>query len=437
MLNISRDDVERSVITEFPVSERLIKIPIQNYLSLAAGDKEEQTNDAQRALINAINNPKYRFVCAALARRLGKTYIANIIGHLVTLVPNCNVLIMSPNYALSTISFELQRGMINKFGLEIVRDNLKDKVIELTNGSTIRMGSVGQVDSSVGRSYDLIIFDEAALSSKGKDAFNVALRPTLDRPGSKAIFISTPRGKKNWFSEFYNRGYSDDYPNWVAIHADYKENKRMTEADVLEAKRSMSKAEFEQEYMASFNVYEGAIYNLDDTDVLDYLPDLRRDDVEIFAGLDPGYRDETAFVVIAYVGEEDCFYVIDEYLAKEATTKAHAEAIQALIDEYNIELIFIDAAAAQTAADLAYTYDIPTSKAKKAVLPGIAHVQTIVETGRLKVHADCLHMLDSLSQYQWDKDETASGALTKDKPLHNHASHMADALRYALYTFNL
>ena len=108
---------------------------------------------------------------------------------------------MSPNYALSQISFDLQRNLIKHFDLEVVRDNAKDKVIELSNQSTIRMGSINQVDSCVGRSYDLIIFDEAALVD-GRDAFNVALRPTLDKPNSKALFISTPRGRNNWFSQF-------------------------------------------------------------------------------------------------------------------------------------------------------------------------------------------------------------------------------------------
>ena len=97
---------------------------------------------------------------------------------------------MSPNYSLSQISFDLQRNLIKHFDLEVVKDNAKDKVIELSNGSTVRMGSVNQVDSCVGRSYDLIIFDEAALAD-GRDAFNVALRPTLDKDNSKAIFIST------------------------------------------------------------------------------------------------------------------------------------------------------------------------------------------------------------------------------------------------------
>jgi len=433
MLTISRPDVEWETITDFPMGERLIKLPIQNYLKMTVDPKKgDETNNPQRALINAINNPKYRFVCAALARRLGKTYIANMIAHLVTLIPNTDVLIMSPNYSLSTISFELQRKFVNKFGIEITRDNLKDKILELSNGSTVRMGSVTQVDSCVGRSYSLILFDEAALSAAGKDAFQVALRPTLDRPGSKAIFISTPRGRKNWFSEFYNRGFSDEFPQWVSIHADYKENSRMTEADVAEARRAMSAAEFEQEYCASFNTFEGAIYNFEGEDVINYQPDLA-DDVEVFAGLDPGFRDETAFVVVAYVPEEDMFYVIDEYMAKEATTNKHAEAIAEMRDKYKIEIIFIDSAAAQTAADFAYTYDIATTKAKKAVLPGISAVQAIIQQRRLKVNANCLNMLEALDQYQWDTSET----LLKDRPEHNKASHMADALRYALYTFTL
>ena len=85
---------------------------------------------SQVAIINAVNSPKYRFVCAAVSRRQGKTYIANIIGQLVSLVPGSNILIMSPNYSLSQISFDLQRNLIKHFDLEVTKDNAKDKVIE-------------------------------------------------------------------------------------------------------------------------------------------------------------------------------------------------------------------------------------------------------------------------------------------------------------------
>jgi len=440
MLNISRDDVSGDLITEFAASTRFIKLSVAAYLRLlpavdavtyARSTAWDELNRPQTALINAVNSPRYRFICAALSRRLGKTYIANVIGQLVVLVPGCNVLIMSPNYSLSAISFELQRKLIKSFDLEVEKDNLKDKVIELANGSTIRMGSISTVDSSVGRSYDLIIFDEAALSSGGKDAFNVALRPTLDKPNSKAIFISTPRGRTNWFSEFFDRGFSAEYPEWVSIQADYTENTRMTESDVAEARRTMSKAEFAQEYMASFTTFEGQIYvDWQDSYIAEFTA---TDGCEYIAGMDPGYRDPTALVVVAYDPRLQQFHVVDEYLESQATTAEHAEQFKQLCSRWSVETVFIDSAAAQFASDLAYIYDISTIKAKKQVLEGIAYVQTIVESGRLRVAPHCTHTLQMLNGYRW-KTDAASGI---ERPDHDRNSHIADALRYALYTYTL
>lgn len=428
MLTISRPYVKKDVIEDFPLDQRFIKLPIVNYLKLLG--IWDTINEPQIALINAINDPRHRFVVAALARRLGKTYIANIVAQLVTLIPGCNVLIISPNYNLSTISFELQRKLIKHFDLEIERDNLKDKLIELSNGSTIRMGSLSTVDSCVGRSYSLIVFDEAALGADGEAAFNVALRPTLDRPGSKAIFISTPRGRNNWFSRFYNRGFNPSFPEWCSIHADYTENERMREEDVAEARRSMSAAEFEQEYMASFVTFEGQIYKYASTNTMEFEASDRG---EYIAGCDPGYKDATAFVVIYYCGVEDVFWVIDEYLESGTVTSDHAKHFNYFISKYGIDCIFIDPAAAQFAADLAYIYDVSTIKAKKDVLPGIAYVQNLVENNKLRVAPHCEHTLAALDQYRWNVKE----GLTAEKPMHDQYSHIADAIRYALYTWTI
>ena len=410
----------------YDTEERFIKLPIEGYLDLLG----IEPNTSQTALINAINNTKYRFVCAAVARRQGKTYISNIIGQLICLVPNCHVLLMSPNYSLSQISFDLQRNLIKHFDLEVTRDNAKDKVIELSNQSTIRMGSINQVDSVVGRSYDLIIFDEAALTD-GRDAFNVALRPTLDKDNSKAIFISTPRGRNNYFAEFYYRGWSEEFPEWCSIKATYHENPRVSETDIIEAKKTMSEAEFNQEYMADFNVFEGQIWTFNHEKCTADLSEFDTSKVDVFAGLDVGYKDPTAFCVIAYDWDEEKYHVLDEYLDSERTTEQHAKEIQKLIKKWDIDYIYIDSAAQQTRYDFAQNYDISTINAKKSVLDGIGHVAGIVDNDSLIVNQTCKEVMMSLDQYQWDPNPN----LMKERPKHDMSSHMADALRYALYSF--
>ena len=426
MIELSRSDIVSDYLMEFDKEERFIKLPINSYLELLG----IEPNTSQTALINAVSNPKYRFICASVARRQGKTYISNIIGQLVCLVPNSHVLLMSPNYSLSQISFDLQRQLIKHFDLEMLRDNAKDKVIELSNNSTIRMGSINQVDSVVGRSYDLIIFDEAALTD-GRDAFNVALRPTLDKDNSKAIFISTPRGRNNYFAEFYHRGFSDEFPEWCSIKATWHENPRVSEQDIIEAKKGMSDAEFAQEYMADFNVFEGQVWTFNHEQCVADLSEFDTSKMDVFAGLDVGYKDPTAFCVIAYDWEEEKFHLVDEYLNSERTTEQHAAEIQKLIDKWDIDYIYIDSAAAQTRFDFAQNYDISTINAKKSVLDGIGHVAGVIDNDKLIVNQTCRESLMALDQYQWDPNPN----LLKEKPKHNQASHMADALRYALYTF--
>jgi len=426
MLELSRKDITASNIMDYGSAVRFLKLPVEGYLDLL----NIEPIPSQIALINAINNPKYRFVCAALSRRQGKTYISNVIGQLMALIPSTHILLMSPNYSLSQISFDLQRNLIKHFDLEVTRDNAKERIIELSNGSTIRMGSINQVDSCVGRSYDLIIFDEAALVD-GRDAFNIALRPTLDKENSKALFISTPRGRNNWFADFYNRGYNDEYPEWISIRASYHENPRHSPTDIVEAKKAMSEAEFSQEYLADFNVYEGQVWNFDYKECTSDLSEIDIAKMDVFAGLDVGYKDPTAFCVIGYEWDKQKYYLIDEYLDAERTTEQHATIIRGLMEKWDIDWIYIDSAAQQTRFDFAQNFDISTINAKKSILDGIGHVAAIVDNNNLVVDQRCSHVLQALDQYQWDPNPN----LMREKPKHNEYSHMADALRYALYTF--
>jgi hypothetical protein len=193
----------------------------------------------------------------------------------------------------------------------------------------------------------------------------------------------------------------------------------------------MSEAEFKQEYEADFNTYEGQIWKFNFEENVKDLSQFDTSNMDVFAGLDVGYKDPTAMCVIAYDWDEDKYYLLDEYFNAEKTTEQHATEITRLINRWDIDFIYIDSAAQQTRFDFAQNYDISTINAKKSVLDGIGHVSSLVDNDKLYVDQEARETLACLDAYQWDPNPN----LMKERPRHNMASHMADALRYALYSF--
>lgn len=430
-MQVSRPEVSTTELTNFPLEDRFLKLPIAKYLE----NEGIEPNAPQIAMINMIEDPRYRFISCIYSRRTGKTFCGNVIAFLKLLEPGTTVLIIAPNYSLASVSWQQQLQMIKKHGLETERANAKDKEVVLENGSLLKIASVGNASSALGRSYDLVLFDESAIDDRGGDAFNVVLSPTLDKPNSKALFISTPRGQ-NWAKEFYDFGYEEAMPEWASALATYKDNPRVPMSVIDSARRAMSKAIFAQEFECSFTTREGVIYedfdfdkhlfNLDDCGI-DFTD---KDRFDAVMGIDPGYRDETAVVVAKYDFVNDKFYIVDEYQQAGRSTAQHAEHIGRMDVEYEPETIFIDYAAAQFGADLAMEHDISTSPANKSILDGIAYVQMLIQQDKLYVADHLVHVKEMFTNYIWKP-----GAI-KETALHNSYSHVADALRYCLYSYN-
>lgn len=430
-MQVSRPYVKTASLVDFSVQERFLKLPIQKYLE----NEGIEPNAPQIAMINMVEDPQHRFITCVYSRRTGKTYMGNVIAFLKLLEPGTQVLIIAPNYSLANISWMAQIEMIKKHGLDTERANAKDKEVVLENGSLLKIASVGNANSALGRSYDLVLFDESAIDDRGGDAFNVVLSPTLDKPNSKAIFISTPRGD-NWMKEFYEHGFDTAMGEWVSALATYKDNPRVPQSVIDSARRSMSKAQFAQEFECSFTTREGIIYEEFDFDKhlfnidscgLDFLDKNR---FEVIMGIDPGYRDATAVICIAYDYINDLYYIFDEYQQAARSTARHAEHIIRMDTEYTPEVIFIDYAAAQFGADLAMEHDVSTSKARKSILDGISFVQMMIEQDKVYVADHLVHVKEMLTNYIWKP-----GAV-RETPLHNDFSHMADALRYAMYSYD-
>jgi predicted acetyltransferase len=278
----------------------------------------------------------------------------------------------------------------------------------------------------VGRAANLLIVDEAAIISND-EYFTRDLRPALSTfRDSRCLWISTPRGKGNYLFTYYNRGIDDEYPDWGSTLHTWRSNPLLSEKDIEEAKRTITKAMYLQEYECEWTTTEDQIYQglNEEKHINDFVGERF---IEVIGGLDVGYRDENCFVVVGFDGVN--YYVVDEYISRESTTSELAEIVREKQEEWSIDSIYIDSAAQQTKADFAYDYDIYCENAIKSVNDGISSLQALIEQDRLLFDTEGgAHSFSAMSSYKWNPNTD------NPKPVHDWSSHPCDAIRYAIYT---
>lgn len=404
------------------MTQPFFKIPIDKLLSKLP--TPVVFNAGQQAMIDGLNDK--RFWVHIAARRTGKSYAAAILAFAKLLEPNQQVMVVAPNFSLSSIIWDYVTDLIKKMDIEVDRFNQKDKIVKLINGSIFRLLSANNRDSLVGRAANLLIIDEAAIIPD--DEYYIRdLRPALSTfRDSRCLWISTPRGKDNYLYSYYLRGQDPEFEDWGSALFTWRSNPLLSEKDVNEAKHSMTRALYAQEYECDWTTTEAQIYEF--IDMEKHLGSYK-DNIftEVFAGLDIGYRDENAFVVVGTDGKN--YYILDQYISKECTTSELASVIQEKISEWRIDNIYIDSAAQQTKADFAYDYDIYCENAIKSVNDGINFLQTLIEHDHVFIDEDnAMPCFKSLAAYKWNTKTDIP------KPLHDWSSHACDAIRYAIYT---
>ena len=381
-------------------------------------------NESQKAMIEGLN--ENRFFVHIAARRTGKSYAAAILAFGKLLEPGQQVMVVAPNFSLSSIIWDYVTDLIKQLEIEVDRFNQKDKVVRLINGSVFRLLSANNRDSLVGRAANLLIVDEAAIIPN-EEYFTRDLRPALSTyKDSRCLWISTPRGKGNYLYNYYLRGSDQEYADWGSALFTWRSNPLLSENDVKEARRAISRALFAQEYECEWTTTEAQIYEALDENkhIGEYVGERFS---EVIAGLDVGYRDDNVFVVIGFDGKS--YYIIDEYVSKESTTSELAARIQEKMDEWSIDTIYIDSAAQQLKADFAYDYDIYCENAVKSVNDGINYVQVLIEQDNLFFDTmGSTHCFSAMSSYRWNPNTETP------KPVHDWTSHTCDAIRYAIYT---
>jgi len=119
--------------------------------------------------------------------------------------------------------------------------------VTLPNGSKIRLFGADNPDSMRGLYFDGVVLDEVAQMKP--EVWGEILRPALaDRQGW-AIFIGTPKGV-NLFSELYYRALEE--PGWAADLRRVSDTGVLSSAEIEQARREMTPAQFAQEFDCDF-----------------------------------------------------------------------------------------------------------------------------------------------------------------------------------------
>ncbi len=369
------------------MSDKFFKLKIQKLLDRLP--TPIKFNEAQWAMVYGLD--ENRFFVQIAARRTGKSYAAAILAFAKLLEPGQQVMVVAPNFSLSSIIWDYVTDLIKNLGIEVEKFNQKDKVVRLINGSVFRLLSANNRDSLIGRAANLLIVDEAAVIPND-EYFIRDLRPALSTfRDSRCLWISTPRGKGNYLYNYYLRGGDSEFPEWGSNLFTWRVNPLLSERDIGEAKKAMSRAMFAQEYECEWTTTEDQVYEaLDQEKHIGEFVGERF--TEVIAGLDVGYRDENVFVVIGTNGRQ--YWIIDE-----------------------------------VKADFAYDYDIYCENAIKSVNDGISALQVLIEQDNLFFDLEGgQHTFAAMSSYKWNPNTE------KPKPIHDWCSHPSDAVRYAIYT---
>lgn len=290
-----------------------------------------------------------RFKVVGCGRQWGKTRLGAPLGIRAAAEGKWGWWI-APDFPLSKVAWRILKMLAEQFG-DLANILEAEKRIEFVSGGFIEVKSAHSDASLRSATLDFLILDEAAFTPA--ERWTSELRATIAVRRGWALFLSTFNGE-NWFYDIYQRGQSEEHPNWMSWRHKSIENPHFTEEELEEARRTTPTAEFEQEYMANPLVYVGAVFPGEKVQAAIDRGGEWRPEFSTEAGLDWGYTNETAFEICQEDVEGRVTWV-DERRWVATELNERCEAIATLCKQYSIKQIASDAAGATEIRTLAET----------------------------------------------------------------------------------
>lgn len=374
----------------------------------------------------------HRFGAVVCHRRFGKTVLA--VNHLIKAALTCErdrprFAYIAPTYAQGkAIAWDYLKHYTSVIPGRTVNES--ELRVTMPGDRQVRIYGADNPDSLRGLYFDGAVLDEYGLM-KGA-TWSQVVRPALSDRLGWALFIGTPNGR----NAFYDVCQSAKGGNgW--FFAEYRASKTgVISQEELDAARSqMTEDEYQQEWECSFEAsVRGAVYAKE-------LAQARAEErirptpcdpsIPVHTAWDLGVGDATAIWFFQQVGAE--VRVIDFHEASGEGLHYYAAMLDRKGYKYGRHLVPHDAQVRELGTGKTRVEIAQSLGMRFEVLPN-AKLEDGINAARMLLprcyfdDAKCQAGLDALQNYRWDFNQRLDEF--KTVPVHDWASHAADAFRY-------
>lgn len=372
-----------------------------------------------------------RWACIVAHRRAGKT-VATVFDLLTaalsTRKENGRYAYIAPYYSQAkAIAWDYLKRYSAPIGAKISESELS---VELHNGSRVRLFGADNPDALRGIYLDGVVLDE--YGDQRPTVWGEIIRPLLaDRKGW-ATFIGTPKGKNHFFDI---REQARTSPEWMYLELRASETHALEADELADAKRTMTDAQYQQEFECAFDVPAlGAIYAAEYQAARAggrFRPVPYDPLVEVSTHWDIGIGDSTAIWFAQRVGPE--VRIIDYYEANSQPLSHYVGVLKAKPYVYGQDWLPHDAQARELTSGKS-AQEVLTALGRRVKITPKLSLEDGINAARM-VWPRCYfdetataRGLECLQNYRRELNEKLGEF--KAQPVHDWASHGADAFRY-------
>lgn len=310
--------------------------------------------------------------------------------------------------------------------------------VTLPNGSVIYLMGADSTEEEreklLGQKYRLAIIDESAsFKTDLRDLVYNVLGPAMIDNDGTICMIGTPSNlKKSLFFDVTTgaeRGWS--VHQWSALDNPFERKKYEKKIAELKAKspQIIETPGFKQNYLGQWVVDDNAlVYKFDSSrNLFNELPEFVKGSWHHVLGVDLGYEDDSAFVLMAYHDLSPSLHVLSAFKQTKMDVTDVAKRILLYTKTYDIDAIVIDGANKQAVQEIQNRHGIPlktADKRGKADFIEILNGELIQGTIRLHV-SDCEVLVDEMLGLVWNERSTRK----EEHP--SCPNHACDAFLYA------